>query len=399
MQTGSFQWMKSINKSIVLNKIRSEGPISRAQIAKETNLTPPTVSANVRELIEQGIVKESRLGDSQGGRKPTMLVINSSDFYIIGLDAGPTEVEFGLADLSGTVIHHLRESISLTEESEFLDVVKKGIHDLLNEIPLMREKVVGIGVAMHGVVDVATGTSLFAPNLHLRNIPIKEELEKEFGFLVKVENDARAMALGEAWFGSGENVTSMVAVNVGRGIGSGIIINGELYHGEYDIAGELGHMAIDVHGRRCACGSNGCLQTVASGPAVAERTVESLREQPDSRIWELIEGDLERVSGEVVFAAAEAGDQLAIDILRQTGEYLGIGLTNLIHIINPTKIVIGGGVSESGKYVLEPLRRIIQERSLTQQAKQTKVVLTEFGSRATMLGAVALLLVELFQPQ
>lgn len=125
MQTGSFQWMKSINKSIVLNKIRSEGPISRAQIAKETNLTPPTVSANVRELIEQGIVKESRLGDSQGGRKPTMLVINSSDFYIIGLDAGPTEVEFGLADLSGTVIHHLRESISLTEESEFLDVVKK----------------------------------------------------------------------------------------------------------------------------------------------------------------------------------------------------------------------------------------------------------------------------------
>lgn len=391
--------MKSINKSIVLNKIRSEGPISRAQIAKETNLTPPTVSANVRELIEQGIVKESRLGDSQGGRKPTMLVINSSDFYIIGLDAGPTEVEFGLADLSGTVIHHLRESISLTEESEFLDVVKKGIHDLLNEIPLMRDKVVGIGVAMHGVVDVATGTSLFAPNLHLRNIPIKEELEKEFGFLVKVENDARAMALGEAWFGSGENVTSMVAVNVGRGIGSGIIINGELYHGEYDIAGELGHMAIDVHGRRCACGSNGCLQTVASGPAVAERTVESLKEHPDSHIWELIEGDLERVSGEVVFAAAEAGDPLAIDILRQTGEYLGIGLTNLIHIINPTKVIIGGGVSESGEYVLEPVRRIIQERGLTQQAKQTKVVLTEFGSKATMLGAVALLLVELFQPQ
>ncbi|WP_079474820.1 ROK family transcriptional regulator [Marinococcus halophilus] len=399
MQTGSFQWMKSINKSIVLNKIRSEGPISRAQIAKETNLTPPTVSANVRELIEQGIVKESRLGDSQGGRKPTMLVINSGDFYIIGLDAGPTEVEFGLADLSGTVIHHLRESISLTEESEFLDVVKKGIHDLLNEIPLMRDKVVGIGVAMHGVVDVATGTSLFAPNLHLRNIPIKEELEKEFGFLVKVENDARAMALGEAWFGSGENVTSMVAVNVGRGIGSGIIINGELYHGEYDIAGEIGHMAIDVHGRRCACGSNGCLQTVASGPAVADRTVESLKKHPDSHIWKLIEGDLEQVSGEVVFTAAEAGDQLAIDILRQTGEYLGIGLTNLIHIINPTKVVIGGGVSESGTYVLEPIRRTIQERGLTQQAKQTQIVITEFGSRATMLGAVALLLVELFQPQ
>ncbi|GEK57690.1 sugar kinase [Marinococcus halophilus] len=399
MQTGSFQWMKSINKSIVLNKIRSEGPISRAQIAKETNLTPPTVSANVRELIEQGIVKESRLGDSQGGRKPTMLVINSSDFYIIGLDAGPTEVEFGLADLSGTVIHHLRANINLMEETAFLNVVKKGIHDLLNEIPLMRDKVIGIGVAMHGVVDISTGTSLFAPNLHLRNIPIKEELEKEFGFLVKVENDARAMALGEAWFGSGENVTSMVAVNVGRGIGSGVVINGELYHGEYDIAGELGHMAIDVHGRRCACGSNGCLQTVASGPAVAERAVESLKNHSESKIWELIEGDLGRVSGEIIFTAAEAGDPLAADILRQTGEYLGIGLTNLIHIINPTKIIIGGGVSASGKYVLDQIRQTIQERALTQQAKQTKVVITEFGSQATMLGAVALLLVELFQPQ
>jgi N-acetylglucosamine repressor len=252
MRQGSFQWMKSVNKSIILNKIRTNAPISRAQIAKETKLTPPTVSSNVKELIEQGIVKESVLGESQGGRKPTMLLINHQAFYVIGVDAGPEIIECILSDLSGRVIK--RSSSKLTTpitNDQFLSILKDCIHNCLQSSLSTMEKVIGIGVAMHGVVEVETGISLFAPLLRLTNIPIREELEKEFGLEIKVENDARAMALGESWFGDHGELDSMLAVNIGRGVGAGLVIDGKLYHGAYNIAGEVGHMTIDLRGDIC----------------------------------------------------------------------------------------------------------------------------------------------------
>src|SRR5690606_6867859 len=200
MKRGTFQLMKSVNKSIVLNKIRTSEPISRAQIAKETKLTPPTVSSIVRELIEQELVVESELGKSQGGRKPTMLLINKNGYYVIGVDAGPRTIKCVLSNLSGQLKDRAVVSIDppLTNET-FLTLLKDSVKKILQKVR-NPEKVIGIGVAMHGVVDFETGTSLVAPILQLKNIPIKEELERALNFEVKVENDARAMALGESWF-------------------------------------------------------------------------------------------------------------------------------------------------------------------------------------------------------
>src|SRR5690625_1190662 len=218
MQRGTFQLMKSVNKSIVLNKIRTHEPISRAKIAKRTKLTPPTVSSIVKELIEQDLVIESDLGKSQGGRKPTMLSINKDGHYVIGIDAGPNSLECILSNLSGGIKNRLIVSYksSLTNET-FISLLKDIIKKVLREIDDI-DKIIGIGVAMHGVVDVKTGTSLFAPILQLSNIPIKEELEREFDMVVKVENDARAMALGESWFGNYGKLPSMIALNLGSGV-------------------------------------------------------------------------------------------------------------------------------------------------------------------------------------
>src|SRR5690625_5020803 len=200
MQRGTFQQMKSVNKSIILNKIRTGAPISRAQIAKETKLTPPTVSSIVKELIEQGIVNESNLGESRGGRKPTMLLINSSAFYVIGVDAGPETVECILADLSGKVMERTVNNIDTPITNEhFLSILKDGIHHIFEVSHMTHEEIIGIGVAMLCVVDVETETFLSAPNISLIDIPIKDEIEKAFGLLVKVDIDARAMALGEYW--------------------------------------------------------------------------------------------------------------------------------------------------------------------------------------------------------
>ncbi len=399
MQRGSFQWMKTLNKSIILNKIRTSGPISRAQIAKDTKLTPPTVSSIVKELIEQGIVRESAQGTSQGGRKPTMLVINRTEFYIIGIDAGPRTVKFVLADLSGDLKEEKITPIDSTITShQFIEVLITGVKSLLLARKGLVGKIVGIGVAMHGVVKVEDGVSEFAPNLDLRDVAIKEELEKAFDYEVKVENDARAMALGEAWFGDSEGVKSMLALNIGSGIGAGLMIDGKLYHGEYDLAGEIGHMTLDLHGEKCTCGNNGCLQTVASGPAIEKRARRLLDEGRMSGLASLMDDKEDQVSGELVYQAAVQGDKDSKAILEETGTYIGIGLTNLIHVINPSKIVIGGGVSNAGDIILKPIKETIKARALTAEAKQTEITISPLRGNATVLGAVALVLTELFDP-
>ncbi|WP_405097050.1 ROK family protein [Oceanobacillus sp. FSL H7-0719] len=385
MKRGTFQLMKSVNKSIILNKIRTSEPISRAQIAKETELTPPTVSSIVKELIEQDIVAESDLGKSQGGRKPTMLSINKNGFYVIGVDAGPKSVECILSNLSGQIKNRVSITIesSLTNES-FLTLLKESIGDILKRVDDL-EKVAGIGVAMHGVVDVESGTSLFAPILQLRNIPIKEELERAFDLVVKVENDARAMALGESWFGNHGNPPSMVAVNLGSGVGAGVVLDGKLYHGSKDLAGEVGHMTIDMNGERCECGSRGCLQTFVSAPSIVRH---ANKKMPEKNIH----------SSRQLYQLALQGDKDCIQMLEETGSIIGIGLTNLVHVINPEIIIVGGGVSKAEKFIMPPIEKMIQESGLTQEARETKVVTTSLGDDATSLGAVSLLLVELFNP-
>ncbi|MBU5465384.1 ROK family transcriptional regulator [Virgibacillus sp. MSJ-26] len=386
MQRGTFQLMKSVNKSIILNKIRTSEPISRAQIAKETKLTPPTVSSIVRELIEQDLVKESELGESKGGRKPTMLLVNKDGFYVIGVDAGPKTIECILSNLSGQIKDRVVVSIEspLTNES-FLDLLKSGIRKILQNVK-ERSKVLGIGMAMHGVVDVARGTSLFAPILQLSNIPIKDELEREFDLVVQVENDARAMTLGESWFGEHGDVSSMMAVNLGSGVGAGVAINGKLYHGSTDLAGEVGHMTIDMNGERCECGNRGCLESFASAPSIVNR---ANKRMPGKNI----------TSSREVYELALENDKECVELLQRTGAIIGIGLTNLIHVLNPELIIIGGGVSKSERFILRPIRETISMRGLTKEAKETRVVVSELGDDATILGAVALLLVELFDPR
>lgn len=380
MRQGTFKWMKSVNKSIILNKIRKDGPISRAQIARETNLTPPTVSSNVKELIEQKIVQESDIGQSQGGRKPTMLIINNQAFTIIGVDAGPESIECIVADLAGKVLKRSETKLQLPiNNQQFIAALKTCIEGVLET----DDQVIGIGVAMHGVVEVDTGTSLYAPNLGLANIPIKEELEKAFGLEVKVENDARSMALGEYWFGNHGELGSMLAVNMGSGVGAGLIIDGKLYHGASDIAGEIGHMTIDLHGEICECGNRGCLQTFVTGPAIARKVAEKAPENP--------------LTAEKVFEGAKGGNEEFVAILKESGRAMGVGLTNLIHIVNPEKIVLGGGVSKAETFILPAILETIRASALTPSASRTKVEVSKLGDDATLIGAITLLLVDVFE--
>ncbi|AUJ23959.1 ROK family transcriptional regulator [Virgibacillus dokdonensis] len=389
MQRGTFQLMKSVNKSIILNKIRTCEPISRAQIAKETELTPPTVSSIVKELLEQGMVYEQKKATSMGGRRPTMLYINKTAYYLVGVDAGPEKIKAIVADLGGRILGRISYVLNTPiTEASFLDVMKQSINEVVRHANVKMEEVMGIGVAMHGVVEIATGRALYAPNLQLTDIPIKEALEQEFRVTVKVENDARAMALGEAWFGGHGDLGSMVTVNLGRGVGAGIVTDGKLFHGAKDIAGEIGHMTIDINGEICECGNRGCLQTFATGSAIAMRAERKLAERGEVHSFKL--------TAESVFELAKSGNELYLDVLEETGFAIGIGLTNVIHIVNPGKIVLGGGVMKSEEFLLPIIKKTVNNNALTEGAKNTEVKVTKLGKDATVLGAVALLLVEIF---
>lgn len=394
--TGSFQLMKSMNRSLILNIIREKGPISRAEIAKLTKLTPPTVSNLVKELLQAEIIIEQRLGESSGGRKPTMLTLNSEMFHVIGLDIGSHDLKIILTTITGEIFKKM--VVPIPEEITndlLLQLMVEAIRSLTQADDIDDSKIIGIGVGMHGIVDVEKGISILAPNLNLKNIPIKAVLEKEFNMIVKVENDARAMGLGELWFGQGAGVSSFVSINIGRGIGAGIVMNGKLYHGSHCISGEIGHMVIDLNGPKCTCGNYGCLQTFASGPSIVENVKKELRLGHDS-LLERSGQDFEKITGEMVYEAALQKDPLSINALNQAGHYLGVGITNLIHIINPERIILGGGVLNAKEFIFESILKTVRQRALTDLAKQTEIIISKFGDDATAIGAVALILVEIF---
>lgn len=393
MKKGSFQMMKSLNRTIILNKIRTDGPISRAQIAKETKLTPPTVSSLVGELIDKELVIESEQGESIGGRKPTLLVINSERFYIIGLDVGAKKIRAILIDLSGKAIEKTQSPIPLyISNDDLLTLIKATIANLTSTHET--KEVIGIGVGMHGAVDIETGTSLFAPGLNLRDIPIKKTLETEFDVPVKIDNDVRAMAFGEYWFMEEKKDENIVTVNIGNGVGAGIVLNGKIFHGKYDLAGEIGHMTIDLNGNLCSCGNIGCWQTLISGPAIADAAKQRLEYFPNSS---LLNGDVQKIEGKTVYEAALSGDALSTEVLQNTGEYIGIGLTNLIHILNPAKIIIGGGVANASPIILPKIKETITKRGLTNRAKATPIYCSNLGAYGTAIGACALILGEIFE--
>lgn len=394
---GSFQHMKSLNRSLILNMIREKGPISRAEIAKQTKLTPPTVSNIVKELLDTKIIIEKSQGVSHGGRKPTMLAINYQYFHIIGLDVGPKNIKIVLTDLNANVLDQQQKDLPVgIDEQGLLDLMKNSIQHIINDAKHNNKNLIGIGIGMHGMVNAEEGISLFAPNLNLHNIPIKEDLEATFKMIVKVENDARAMALGESWFGNGKGAHSMVAVNVGRGIGSGIIINGQLFHGEHHIGGEIGHMTIDIDGPQCTCGNYGCLQALASGPVIEQQAIKALAMGHESMLSHMANNNLDHINGALIHQAAKQHDDLAKNVLKEAGKYLGVAITNVIHTINPDRIIIGGGVAKSGAFVLNSIQEAIHQRSLTEEAKQTDILPAKLGDQSTAIGAASLLLVELF---
>jgi len=304
--------------------------------------------------------------------------------YILAIDLGGTKIAVGLVNFKGKIVK------KIVEPTE----IKKGPKGIINQIFQMadkllnKEKIQAIGLGVAGPLDIKKGVVLFAPNLpNWHNVQIVKALKQHFQKPVYFNNDANAAALGEFLFGAGKKTKNMIYLTISTGIGGGIIINKKLYQGKGN-AGEIGHMIIDPNGPKCRCGNYGCLEAFSSGTSIVREAKKHFKKS--SLIWKLAKGKRKNINTQMVFEAYKNGDKLASQIILKSLNALAIGLVNLIHIFDPDKIILGGGVMENKKYILPFLKNFIKKKVMPGFKKNIKIETAKLKKDAGLIGAAAL---------
>jgi glucokinase-like ROK family protein len=383
--------MRELNRSLVLDLIKQGSPISRAAIAKATDLAKPTVSAIVDELVRDGLVREIGMGQPTrgGGRPPVLLEFNTRSQFVVGVQIGVRGTTIVVADAAGEEVGRLQRPTVKRKASEALERLAEHIVRAVDQSGIARKRLAAVGVCVPGLVDADTGVCLLAPNLGWRNVDVRGALTAALKVPVFVHNTAQAVAVAENLEGAGQGASDLVLLYVGSGIGAGIVSDGRLFHGAAGIAGEIGHCQIPGATEPCNCGKKGCLETVASGPNIVKEAKRALLKRKASSLAKVPEAD---ITPEKIAEAANQGDALATELLADAGRQLGTAASWLINLMNPEVLVVAGGLTEAGEALLEPLRQTVAERTLPQSVASVEIKMSALGQDAEVRGAVLLAL-------
>lgn len=388
----------SINQRLVFELVRKNGRLTRKDISRMAGLKTSTTVKLVSELVREGFLRETRTDNTRLGRKPASLHLDGDMALVIGVDLGRTAIRGALTNLDGDLVHEVEGGIE--KGSDSARVMKK-MTDLIGGLCARSgdKEVVGIGIGVSGVIDFDTGTCLFATGMpDFENIPIRDIVEKKFTIPAFVDDSSRTHAIGEKYFGLGQGLDNFLYVNLGEGIGSGIFINGAVYRGKNGISGEIGHVVMDRNGPRCRCGNHGCLEQYASGSAITGQIGDALRAGVQSILQKAThENDEGAITAEVVTEAARRDDKLAAGVLARAGERVGQVLASVVSILAPEKIIIGGGVSQAGDFILEPIRRIVKSESVGLLTRGLGVEISVLREKAGTLGAARMAMIEFFE--
>jgi glucokinase len=324
------------------------------------------------------------------------------DRYIVGVDLGGTNIVVGAMPFDGTAELAMRSLPTRPEEGSgaVVDRIAQMVEDVIRqtseETGATREDFIGVGIGSPGPLDRAQGVVITTPNLGWQNFPLRDEVSRRVGLPATLDNDANCATFGEWWCGAAKGHRNVAGVTIGTGIGGGLILDGKLYHGSSDAAGEIGHSTIDSTGRKCKCGNYGCLEAYASGPAIAERAREALADDGTSRILALADGDPGRITAQLVYEAARQGDPVALEVVRDTAKFLGIGIANLLNVFNPDMVVIAGGVTQAGDTLFDPLRAEVKRRAFRPAVEACEIVPGSLPLSAGVVGAVGTFRVQTF---
>lgn len=396
--------VKSHNMKAVLSMLRQHGCASRAHLAELTGLSTTTISNLVSELLAQGIVIEEgtvKFPPRQGaGRPRTALCLAPEARHAVGIHIGVGQIRVAVADLSAHPLNYLSLDHSLDRSAtEVLQDTAALVDEAISQSGVDRDRVVGIGVGASGLVNPHTGVNVMAPNLGWRDVPIQDRLVQQLGLPVRVDNNARAMALGEALFGVGKDVHALAFVYARIGVGAGFVVGGRLYRGSAAGAGEIGHTTIVSDGDEpCRCGNSGCLETLVSEPVIV-RLAETLADQDRDGILAAHLQSEQGTAIERILSAARAGDSATQAMLEERACYMGIALANLVNVLNPDLIVLGGIYAQGEDLLLSTIKKVMRQRAFANLGSQVQIKTTSFGPQAGVIGAVALALNTFFYQQ
>jgi glucokinase-like ROK family protein len=386
MKKATQQHTKRHNRDLVLNTVFGSPTVSRAEIARITGLTRTTVSQIVAGLMDEGLVQEVGVGSSRGGKSPILLSVVADSRHLIGLDLAQDRFCGALVNLRGEI----RQTLDLPVPSGDGDAALAAVYELLDGlIAAATRPLVGIGVGTPGLVDARHGVVVNAVNLNWRNLPLGQLLSERYGLPASVLNDSQAAAIGEHTFGDGYRADeSLVVVNVGHGIGAGIILNGELFHGDGGGAGEIGHVAVSTEaGLRCRCGNVGCLETLASTRALVARARAAYQVRGGAHA-----ARAEALTLDALVRDFEQQDPLARQVVFDAGRFMGQAVSSLVGTLNVHRIVIAGEMARFGKPLLDAIRETTAQCTLARLAGETRVEFEHLGHHEIILGASALIL-------
>ncbi len=314
--------------------------------------------------------------------------------HAIGIDLGGTYTKLALVDKKGNLFYRTKlETEAFNTKEELLSAIVAETEGILRKARLTCKDLGGVGVGVPGIVDFKRGLIHYLTNVPgWNNVPLKKILEKRLKSPVLVDNDVNLMALGEYRFGAGKGARDLVCITLGTGVGGGIIIGGGIYRGASSAAGEIGHMPLKEHGMPCNCGSVGCLERYVGNRYIVHEIKNKIRSGSASLIMKLVKGDLSLVTPEIISRAAKRKDKLAVDLWREVGRRVGTTLSGVINLLNPERIIIGGGLAEAGEVLFKSIRDTVDKKALPVTKSAVKIVKAKLGSDAGVVGAAALFL-------
>ena len=354
--------------------------IPRAEIARRLSLSKVTVSAIINELLGKGIVVEVGEGApvEKGGRKPIMLSLNTTNSFVVGVDLGTTNAVAAIGDLKGNVIDKIRIPTNRNHNVEIIvEQITQLIDDLLTKSNIDGKKIAGIGMAVAGQVEKDMGLIIFSPHFNWHNVYIAKLVEERTGYKTIADNCTRVMTIGEVWYGEGKDVSNLLFINVGHGIGSALVIDNKIFKHH----SEFGHIFITKKKIRCACGKYGCLEVVASGEAI-EREANQLFPRSENE-W---------ITAKMVAERANNGDKAAKKIYNEAGRYIGRGISIIANTLNSEKIIIGGGISSVGDLLLKPVLKEFNKNTMEGIKDKMSVRSSSLGMDTAVRGAIAMTL-------
>jgi len=398
-RTGDLVWVRERNLTILLNYLWEAGsPVSRARLVEMSGRNKTTVGNLLAQLQKWGFVTASGISGHRRGRPGVLLEINADGGRLIGVEIGVGFVSVVVTDLKARTLWCRKVETaesevfpSTQEPGKVMEEFDKVVREAMRATEA-RGRLLGIGVGVPGLVDRSTGVLLFAPNLEWKDMPLRDLWQPRLGVPVIVENEANAAALGEHMLGAAKQVDHFVYLSAGVGLGGGLFTEGKLQAGAGGYAGEIGHMTIEPDGPLCKCGNRGCWEMLVGPRAIVQRLRQAVIEQRAPILLGLCQGNPDAIQMEDILEAAAQGEPAVLSALDEVGRYLGIGIANLVNVLNPSLVVLGGVLSLAGAYVLPRAQQELDARALGATRRSVQVVLSAYKFDACVVGGVALIL-------